>query len=207
MGVNYEKGKYPVRTINTIIKKLSENEDERVKTILLLDEIFPSGVSEGSSRKQFNLKELDLSKRNLHLLLAVNPAPVYSGFNKKFEIVPPKNKNTFVSQLFMKHRNSYLVAIFLEHFKSFYREGCLDSSTDIPLKKDNLPPGRCPVWIQRDKNVTNEFILEKIRSDHVLEHESVTLLYDYSINVSQKFFAWCSKARVLKLISTPISLT
>ena len=199
MGVDYKWGN-PVRTMNSMIEKLSQNQ---VQTILLIDEIIPDSRSSGSSKEQFSLEELDISKRNVHLLLAVNPAPYSSNFNKKFEIVPPNNKNTLVSQLFMKHRNSYLVAIFLEHFKSFYKQGCLDSSTDIPLKKDNLPPGRCPVWIQRDKKVTDEFILQKIKNDHVLEHESVTLLY-YSINDNVSQF--CSKAGVLKLVGTPILL-
>ena len=94
----------------------------------------------------------------------------------------------------MKHRNSYLVAIFLEHFKLFYGSGCLDSSKDIPLKKDNLPPGRCPVWIHRDKSVSDEFILQKIKNDHIQEHESVTLLYGYSID-EKRVSLWCSKVR------------
>ena len=180
----------PVRIINSIIGKLSENQE--VQTILLLDEIIPDSRSSGSSKEQFSLEKLDISKRNVHLLLAVNPAPYTSNFNKNFKIVPPNNKNTLVSQLYMKHRNSYHIAILLEHFKIFYGFGCLDSSQDIPLKKDNLPPGRCPVWIQRDKKVTDEFILEKIKSDHVLEHESVTLLY--SIN-KKSVSLWCSKVR------------
>ena len=196
MGVDYECGDYPVRMINSIMGKLSQNQE--VQTILLIDEILPDSRSSGSSKEQFSFEELDISKRNVHLLLAVNPAPYSSNFNKNFKIVPPTNKNTLVSQLCMKHRNSYLVAIFLEHFKSFYTRGCLDSSQDIPLKKDNLPPGRCPVWIQRDKSVTNEFILEKIKNDHVLEHESVTLLYEVSIN--DKVSEFCSKAGVLKLV-------
>ena len=119
--------------------------------------------------EQFSLEELNISKRSVHLLLAINPAPMYSGFKNIFKIIPPNDKNTLVAQLCMKHRNSYLVAIFLEHFKLFYARGCLDSSTDIPLKKDYLPPGRCPVWIQRDKKVTDGFILEKIKNDYVLE--------------------------------------
>ena len=107
----------PVRTINSIIGKLSENQE--IQTIFLLDEIIPNKSSSGSSSEHFSLKNLDISKRNVHLLLAVNPAPYFYGsdFNKKFKIVPPTNKNTLVSQLCMKHRNSYLVAIFLEHFK------------------------------------------------------------------------------------------
>ena len=195
LGVDYDY-KDPVRTINSIIGKLSENQE--IQTIFLLDEIIPNKSSSGSSSEHFSLKNLDISKRNVHLLLAVNPAPVYSGFNKKFDIVPPTNKNTLVAQLSMKHRNSYLVAIFLEHFKLFYGGGFLDSSQDIHLTKDNLPPGRCPVWIQRGISVTDEFILEKIKNDHVLEHESVTLLYEVSIN--DKVSEFCSKAGVLKLV-------
>ena len=187
MDVKYEDGDHPVRTINSIINKLSQNKG--IQNILLLDEIFPNSRSEGSTRDTFNLKELDLSKSNVDLLLAVNPAPRVIGFNKKIKIIPPINKDTLLCQLFMKHRNGYLIAIFLEHYKLFFERGCLDSSQDIPLTEHNLPPGRCPVWIQRDVHVTYESVLEQIKRDHVLEHESVTLLYYRSIeeNISQ----WC----------------
>ena len=183
-------------TINSIITKLSQN--ERDQTILLLDEIIPdSPEASHIYSSTFDLEKLDLSKSNVHLLFAVNPIPYNSNFKKNFKIVPPKNKNTLVAQLFMKHRNCYHIAIFLEHFKLFHNHGCLDSSEDIPLKKDNLPPGRCPVWIQRDKSVTDEFVLEKIKSDHVLEHESVTLLYWCSLQLFPDVTQWCSEAGVL----------
>ena len=189
LDVEYEDGLNPVRTINSIINKLSQNKG--VQSILLLDETIPSSYSEGSTSEAFSLKELDLSNSNVHLLLAVNPAACASTFNKKIKICPPNNKNTLVSQLCMKHRNSYLIAIFLEHYKLSFKFAGLDTTHDIPLKEDNLPPGRCPVWIQRDMNIIDETVLELIKRDHVLEHESVTLLYnDYSIkenNISQ----WC----------------
>ena len=168
---------------------MSQNRD--VQNILLLDEITPTSRSEGSTKDIFDLKELDLSKSNVHLLFAVNPAPRVGGFNKKIKINPPKSQNTLSYQLFMKHRNGYLIAIFLEHYKLFYHNGCLDSSQDIPLSKNNLPPGRHPVWIQRDQNIPDEHVLELIKRDHVLGHESVTILYDISIkkNISE----WCSQ--------------
>ena len=189
MGVKYEDGDHPIRTINSIINKLSQSKG--IQNIFLLDEIFPNPRSEGSTCDTFNLKDLDISKSNVHLLLAVNPAPRVIGFNKKIKIAPPINKNTLLCQLFMKHRNGYLIAIFLEHYKLFFERGCLDSSKDIPLKENNLPPGRCPVWIQRDNYVAHESLLEQIQRDHVLEHESVTILYYRSIeeNISQ----WCSQ--------------
>ena len=177
-----------MRTINSIVNKMSQNKE--VHYILLLDEIIPSPESEGSTREQFNLEALDLSKSNVSLLLAVNPATYDPGFNKKIKILPPKNKNTLAYQLLMKHRNSYLIAILLEHFKLFYSLGYLDSSQDIPLSENYLPPGRCPVWIQRHKNITDESVLELIKQDHVLEHESVTLLYFGSIK--ENILQWCT---------------
>ena len=73
LGVDYEY-RNPVRTINSIVEKLSEN---HVQTILLLDEIIPDSDSSGSSSEQFSLEELNSSKRNVHLLLAINPAWSY----------------------------------------------------------------------------------------------------------------------------------
>ena len=178
-----------MRTINSVINKLCQNKS--VQSILLLDETFPSSYSDGSCKEAFSLKELDLSNSNVHLLLAVNPAACASTFNKKIKILPPNNINTLVSQLCMKHRNSYLIAIFLEHYKLSFKFACLDTSNDIPLKEDNLPPGRCPVWIQRDRNVIDETVLELIKRDHVLEQESVTLLYEYPIK--ENIVQWCSR--------------
>ena len=177
-----------MRTINSIINKLSQNKG--VQSILLLDEIIPNARSEGSTQETFNMKGLDLSNSNIHILLAINPSPLDFGFNKRIKIIPPENKDTLAFQLLMKHRNGYLIAVFLEHYKLFYNRGCsLDSSQDMPLKEDNLPPGRCPVWIQRDKRITDESVLEQIKKDHVLEHESVTLLYWGSIKVDTS--QWC----------------
>ena len=177
-----------MKTINSIINKLCQNKE--VINILLLDEIIPSWMAD-STRDTFDMKGLDLSKSNVHLLLAVNPVPEYSLFNKKIKILPPMNENILACQLLMKHRNGYLIAIFLEHFKIFCNSVCLDSSQDIQLKKDNLAPGRCPVWIEKDKSLTDETVLEKIKRDYVLEHESVTVLYScsYSLNISK----WCSQ--------------
>ena len=156
----------------------------------MLDEIIPHPHSEGSTRDHFNLEELDLSNSNVHLLLAVNPASMFSGFNKKFKILHPKDENALVSQLFMKHRNGYLISIFLEHYKSFQVQGRLDDSQDIPIKEDNLPPGRCPVLIQTGKRIMDVSVLELIKKDHVLEHESVTLLYFGSIK--ENILQWCT---------------
>ena len=178
---------YPVRTINSIIDKLSQNEDDQ--NIILLDEIIPYKC-ERSTENAFDLTLLNTSKSNVHLLLAVNPSPMLGGFNKKITILPPINENTLAYQLHMKHRNALEIGIFLEHYKSFYERGCLDSSQDIPLDKTVLPAGRYPVWIQRSKNVSYESVLELIKSDHVLEHESVTLLYEYSIKPN--ILQWCS---------------
>ena len=177
-----------MKTINSIINKLSQNKE--VLNILLLDEIIPSSFEE-STKDAFDMKGLDLSKSNVHLLLAVNPVPIYTMFNKKIKILPPMNESILACQLLMKHRNGYLIAVFLEHFKIFCDRVCLDSFQDIPLREDNLAPGRCPVWIEKDKSFPDEAVLEMIKRDHVLEHESVTLLYSYSIkeNISQ----WCSQ--------------
>ena len=80
---------YPVRTINSIIDKLSQNKDDQ--NILLLDEIIPYKC-ERSTENAFDLTLLNTSKSNVHLLLAVNPSPMLGGFNKKITILPPINE-------------------------------------------------------------------------------------------------------------------
>ena len=175
----------PVDTINSVIDKLDQFKD--VQTILLLDEIIPSNGHKGVSTLEdqhhtfaestFDMTDLNILSTNVHLLLAVNPAPKWSGFDEKIKILLPVNSMTLGCQLFTKHRNGFKIAVLLEHFKSFYNLGWIDSSQDIPISKVILPPGRSPVWIQRGKHVSDEDILEHIKVNHVLKHESVTVLY------------------------------
>ena len=74
MNVDFESGMNPVKTINSVMKKLDQYAE--VPTILLLDEVIPSTWNTDPSAKDiFDLTQLHISKSNskVHLLMAVNP--------------------------------------------------------------------------------------------------------------------------------------
>ena len=60
---------------------------------------------------------------------------------------------------------------------SEFKYNSLDSSDDMPLDPNKLPPGRLPLWVERGVNVSDQEVLDFIKIEHVLEHETVTLLY------------------------------
>ena len=196
LGVNCSWIK-PVVTINSVVNKLQKFKD--VQTILVLDEIIPNNglenffpdASVASIQRSFDMNYLNISSSNVHLLLAVNPAPKWAGFDEKIKIILPVNSTTLGCQLFTKHRNGFKIAVLLEHFKAFYKLGWIDDSQDIPISKVILPPGRSPVWIQRGKSVHDMNILEHIKANHVLKHESVTVLYHKNHN-NMNIILWCS---------------
>ena len=193
MDVDFENGMNPVKTINSVMMKLDQYTE--IPTILLLDEVIPSTWnSDPSKRDVFDLTQLQISKSNskVHLLMAINPVPRCRGFDKKMKILSPKHFNTLTYQLFMRHRNCYEIAILLEHFIFFCEQGCLDSSQDIQLNKALLPPGRCPVWIERGRWVSDEEVLELIKRDYVFEYESVTVLH-FGCHVGGNISSWCEQ--------------
>ena len=72
--------------------------------------------------------------------------------------------------------------------------GYLDPSNDIPLDPDTLPPGRLPLWIQRGVNVSDQKVLEIIKTEHVLDHETVTLVYsNFYLRNSQEIYKICQQ--------------
>ena len=60
-------------------------------------------------------------------------------------------------------------------------EGYLNSPDETPLDPENLPEGKCPIWIQKGKNTDIKEVLQKVQEDHITKDyngKSVTLIYD-----------------------------
>ena len=68
----------------------------------------------------------------------------------------------------------------------------LDSSNDSELDPSKLPNSRLPIWIQRGVEVSDEEVLELIKSDYKFPHESITLLYDIDHPLDENTKEWCS---------------
>ena len=123
--------------------------------------------------------------------MAVNPQGIE--FNKRFEMILPKNENTFSKRLVGKHRNCQSISELLEHYKALYKHNSyLDSSAD--MESDVLPPGNLPIWIQKKKTESHYNILEYIK-DNFTSSYSVTLLYHMSISDIEhiSISQWCKE--------------
>ena len=179
-----ENLKKPLSDINKVIKALSERDSEYC-TILLIDEVFAE--KENESWNDFELSYCDLTRPNINLLLAFNPLSL--SFKNSYKVILPQHPNTMACQLFVRHRNNYATSVLISHWKAAYESilGYVDSSNDVPLNPEILPPGRLPLWIQRRENVSYQEVIDFIKSKHVYDHETVTLIYDEElINDQQK---------------------
>ena len=117
----------------------------------------------------------------MDVLLALNP----QGFNfkRKYKVIPPRSRNIISQQLVSKHRNSFECDLLVDHFKSLPNISYLDPCNDIHMDKSSLPSGREPLWIEELEELPSYDILNLIKKDHILEHETVTLIYDkYNLN-------------------------
>ena len=126
---------------------------------------------------------------NVDVLIAVNPQGI--GFNERFEVIMPTNKNTFAKRLVGKHRNGPSISALLDHYKALFEyNSYLDSTLDIELE---MPSGDLPVWIQKEKMESHYKILEFIKHNFTSSY-SVTLLYhDSSFSISDIDYIsnWC----------------
>ena len=150
------------------------NKYEDSCNILLIDEVM--SVNELSSKSSCDWTNLNTSISNLDFLVALNPQGIK--FKSKFKVIPPKHKNTLSQQLISKHRNSFECDCIVEHFKSLPNTSYLDTCNDLRLERSSLPTGRTPVWFDENFEIPVEKIFECIKQDHILQHETVTLIYN-----------------------------
>ena len=156
--------------MNSIAKKYPD-----IHNILLIDEVV--SVNEVSSAKSLCVwSNINTTITNLDFLIALNPQGIK--FKNKFRVVPPKNKNTLSQQLIHKHRNSFECDTIVEHFKSLPNTSYLDTKNDLKTEQSSLPIGRLPLWVEEIIEVPIETIFECIKEKYILEHETVTLIYN-----------------------------
>ena len=144
----------PLSVINKVVEKLNEEPIVNCRILILIDEVWPVKENESWNDFEFELSFLDLSRSNIDLLMALNPA---DNFQKSFKFIPSKHPNNLQKQLTVKHRNNFETAVFLDHWMSwmskykYCKYGYLDSSNDMPLDPNYLPPGRLPLWVPSRK--------------------------------------------------------
>ena len=177
-----------MKVINSLIKRISmETKDSQ--SIFILDEVFGKNAL-GETNVKCDWSGLTFYQ-NVDVIMAVNPQGIE--FNKRFEMILPKNENTFSKRLVGKHRNCQSISELLEHYKALYKNNSyLDSSAD--MESDVLPPGNLPIWIQRENTESHYDILEYIK-DNFTSSYSVTLLYHSSISYIEhiSISQWCKE--------------
>ena len=182
LGLHFDKN-HPQNTINnamtSIVRKFPD-----IHNILLIDEVV--SVNEVSTAKSLCIwSNINTTITNLDFLIALNPQGVK--FKSKFRVVPPKNKNTLSQQLIHKHRNSFECDCIVEHFKSLPNTSYLSTNNDLKTEQSSLPTGRMPLWIEEMTEVPIETIFECIKGKYILEHESVTIIYnEHGLNNERK---------------------
>ena len=70
--------------------------------------------------------------------------------------------------------------------------GYLNSPNETPLDPENLPEGKCPIWIQKGKNANIKDVLQKVQEDHITKDydgKSVTVIYKEE-SQDVKDFCW-----------------
>ena len=119
---------------------------------------------------------LNTTCKNVDILIAINPQAIVK--DKMFKIRPPAGPHMLSQQLLVRHRNSYEISMFLDFLKhSPFSQSYLDNTLDKELDAPTLPRGRLPVWIVRGPKVSDIRMLERIKQDHILGQESVTLIH------------------------------
>ena len=163
---------HPLELINNLIQKISiETKDSR--SIFFLDEVFGKNQL-GESNVYCDWSNLRFPK-NVDVLMAVNPQGI--SFKQRFEVFVPANENTLARRLVGKHRNCPSISSLLDHYKALFEHSSyLESSLDIELE---MPSGTLPVWIQKEKTVRHQTVLEFIKNNFTSNH-STTLLYHHS---------------------------
>ena len=183
---------YPLKYINKVLETLCKDDTENYKQILMIDEVhlFPVNLFDDPNYN-FDLSTIELSMSNIDLLIALNPsfnifpdqsiAENFKPPNIDYEFIPlpTGHPNTLAKQLYVRHRSNYETAVFADHcldlwtfFGSYY-----DSLND-KLDQNTLSPGREPLWVRREANVSDQEVLDFIKKEHILDHETVTLIHD-----------------------------
>ena len=156
--------------MNSIARIFSDSQN-----ILLIDEVV--SVNEQPTNKSLCIwSNISTSINNVDFLIALNPQGV--NYKSKFKVIAPKNKNTLSRQLIHKHRNSFECDSIVEHFKGLPNTSYLDTCYDLKTERSSLPVGRTPLWFEEMTEIAIEKIFKCIKNNHILEHETVTLIYD-----------------------------
>ena len=174
MSVTYDNHSCSSNNINSLVEKISEKY-KTVKVVLLLDQVIPRNEA-GYDNNQSDWSTLSNSTPNVDVLISLSA--LGRGFKNNFYVTPPHHTSLsqqFSKQLLRRIRNNYETSMLINHIEKNnpYIDGYINGDKNVPMTPDNFPPGRTPTWIRKDQTANDEELLQRIKKDHVFEHERV----------------------------------
>ena len=126
----------------------------------------------------FAFNKLKLKYPNVEIHLALNPIGDYCTFPFN-PIFPNEEENTIIEKLKNIHRNSLEIALLLLHLNVYNSEiESLSNEDNLPIHKTCLIAKSIPIWILASNQLSNEAILEAIKTKLGSSLEDVALLYE-----------------------------
>ena len=122
--------------------------------------------------------------------LAINPTGEFCDipFNPIF---PIEDENTIIERLKNCHRNSLEIALFLLHLNFCNSDSkSLSNEDNLPIHKTCLTAKSKPLWIIVGEGISNEAILEAIKTEVGSSLEDVALLY---MHKNERVQSWCQR--------------
>ena len=181
LGVKYIVTK-PQATMNSVINGLG---NLQCPTILLVDEL--SACAEGEHGADWSGL---IVRETVNYLLALNPSS-RGGNGSFFDVTPPATL-TLSYRLLSQHRYCVEIRRLILYFITHAGVGHLSPHLDHEIAAEIVPSGRLPVWIERTDVVEDVEVLEKIKEEHVIQDETVTVIHEHH-PASKAVSDWCEK--------------
>ena len=139
----------------------------------------------------YDLSQLKLKYPNVDIHLAINPIGDYCTFPFN-PIFPNEEENTIIEKLKNCHRNSLEIALLLLHLNACIMQRSISNEDNLPIHKTCLTAKSKPLWILARDQLSNETILEVIKTKLGSSTEDVALLHDYQ-EKNESVESWCQR--------------
>ena len=140
---------------------------------------------------KYDLSQLKLKYPNVEIHLAINPTGE-NCYDEPFKpIFPTVEEDTIIEKLNNCHRNSLEIALLLFHLNVYNSQtGSLSNENNLPIHKTCLTAKSVPLWILAKDHLSNESILEAIKTELGSSFEDVVLLHNQTNKRAEKFLCY-----------------
>ena len=187
-GIEWEP-KSPISMINNIIERLGQIETPFEKTLLMIDEVSPG------YQTNYDWSTLVQDADNLDLVISLRPEQTNNDPNliqNSFFVSPPNNDGTLCFNVQKRYRCGAEIVLFLLFYTKHTSDmGLLSGNNDIEPLIEKLPEATLPVWITKNKELSEISVLEHIQKKLLPDHSVVVTVEDGSINMETA--RWCER--------------